>query len=61
MPTPSTAPYIAYFTAALVHILEQYTADNCTLTSFEYFDIECICSDASNQITSPEFQNFCWT
>lgn len=48
-------------TTGVIHTLEQYTADNRTVSSFKYFYITRIWSDAGSQITSSQLQSFCRT
>jgi hypothetical protein len=53
-------------TQSVVLSLEQYVADHrshpCTSTAtFEFADIEKICSDAGSQFTSSDFKDFCCT
>jgi hypothetical protein len=48
-------------TTTVIRTLTQYSADHRTVSTYEYFDIARIRSDAGSQFTSTEFQNFCRT
>ncbi len=46
-------------TESVIKTIRQYTADCGSVDEFGYIDIEMIRSDAGNQFTSKEFQEFC--